>query len=39
MIPALEAALDAESHPKRRKRLEMAIALIRGEPYWLNEED
>jgi len=39
MIPALEAALDAEPNPKRRKRLQMAIALIRGEPYWLTEEE
>jgi hypothetical protein len=38
MIPALEAALQAEHDAARRKRLQMAIALIKGEPYWLTEE-
>jgi hypothetical protein len=35
LVPALEAALDAERSPERRDRLQMAIALIKGEPYWL----
>jgi len=39
MIPSLEAALDDEQNPKRRARLQMAIALIRGEPYWLSKEE
>jgi hypothetical protein len=36
MVPALEAALDAERDESRRDRLKMAIALIKGEPYWLS---
>lgn len=39
MVPALEAALDAEQDDGRRNRLKMALALIRGEPYWLTEEE
>jgi len=39
MIPALEAALDDESDHDRRRRLKMAIALIKGEPYWLNDDE
>ncbi len=35
MLPALEAALDEETDTERRERLKMAIALIKGEPYWL----
>jgi hypothetical protein len=35
VVPALEAALDAEQDESLRHRLEMAIALIKGEPYWL----
>ena len=35
MLPPLEAALDAEEDTERRERLKMAIALIKGEPYWL----
>jgi len=39
MVPALEAALDAEQDLARRQRLQMAIALIKGEPYWLTKEE
>jgi len=39
MVPALEAALDAEQDNGRRKRLQMAIALLKGEPYWLTDEE
>jgi HEAT repeat protein len=38
MIPPLQAALEAEQDAGRRSRLRMAIALIKGEPYWLTEE-
>jgi hypothetical protein len=38
MVPALQAALDDEQDEQRRDRLRMAIALIRGEPYWLAGE-
>jgi hypothetical protein len=39
LVPALESALDAEQDAGRRKRLQMAIALIKGEPYWLIDEE
>jgi hypothetical protein len=39
MVPALEAALEAEQDPQRQDRLKMAIALIKGEPYWLGGEE
>lgn len=38
MIPALEAALTAETDTERRKRVQMAISLIKGEAFWLSEE-
>lgn len=36
MLPALQAALEEETDTERRERVKMAIALIKGEPYWLN---
>lgn len=38
MVPALEAARDAESDGDRRKRLQLALSLVKGEPYWLNDK-
>lgn len=37
MLPPLEAALEEEQDQERRERIKMAIALIKGEPYWLKE--
>jgi len=38
LLPALEAALAAEQDVGRRRRLKMAIAFIKSEPYWLDSE-
>lgn len=37
MLPPLDAAFAAEPDAGRRERLQMAIALIRGEPVWLGD--
>lgn len=39
MIPALESALEIEPDDARRRRLQMAISLIKGEPYWLRDDN
>lgn len=38
LLPTLEAALGAEQDVSRRRRLKMAIAFIKSEPYWLDSE-
>lgn len=38
LVPALETALAEAPDVERRKRLQMAIALIKGEPYWLVDD-
>ena len=37
MLAPLEAAFVAEQDENRRERLQMAISLIRGEPFWLGD--
>jgi hypothetical protein len=37
MLPPLEAAFNEESDELRRERLQMAISLVRGAPFWLND--
>jgi hypothetical protein len=38
LLPTLEAALVAEQEVGRRRRLKMAVAFIKAEPYWLNSD-
>ena len=37
MLPPLEAAFNEEADELRRERLQMAVSLVRGAPFWLND--